>query len=379
MKSFFRNLFSVHYTATVSEIILENLPFKPSSREVIYASRSDDEVTDKFFRRRYKTFNKVFARYYQEFVYMPLLSEEIVADTEFWQYNFPQVCWAQQPQRPVLGNDYLLRFVKAESEQHVARGQFLLQYEGTSDYELPQGQYRFFCISIDTSECKLTTRYANYMMEQLRSYMVEQLRSRTKRYNDPNIKVVKYRLVPPTDADGNFSSDISKELRDIQKRIWRLEKGGVSRAFLREYLWPEPPLSHLVIDADYRIWLPDYQNMEIKMAPLAKSVFLLFLRHPEGILFKELADYQQELAQIYACIKEKKPLLYSPHLHLRIDEHIEALTDPFDNSINEKCARIKEAFIQNIANDMARHYYVDGKRGEPKRIILSPDKIVWKV
>jgi hypothetical protein len=39
--------------------------------------------------------------------------------------------------------------------------------------------------------------------------------------------------------------------------------------------------------------------MEIKMEPLTKAVYLLFLNHPEGILFKHLPDYRQELANIY--------------------------------------------------------------------------------
>ena len=44
-------------------------------------------------------------------------------------------------------------------------------------------------------------------------------------------------------------------------------------------------------------------NMEIKMEPLVKSVYLLFLKHPEGIMFKCLPEYREELAQIYNRIR----------------------------------------------------------------------------
>ena len=39
--------------------------------------------------------------------------------------------------------------------------------------------------------------------------------------------------------------------------------------------------------------------MEISMTALPKAVFLLFLAHPEGIIFKDLSDYREELASIY--------------------------------------------------------------------------------
>lgn len=41
-----------------------------------------------------------------------------------------------------------------------------------------------------------------------------------------------------------------------------------------------------------RILLPDYGDREIKMTPLAKAVYLLFLRHPMGIKFKCLPDHR---------------------------------------------------------------------------------------
>ncbi|GEM_PF-4651730 len=43
--------------------------------------------------------------------------------------------------------------------------------------------------------------------------------------------------------------------------------------------------------------------MEITMYPLPKAVYFLFLRHKEGILFKNLTDYTKELTEIYCSIK----------------------------------------------------------------------------
>ena len=57
-------------------------------------------------------------------------------------------------------------------------------------------------------------------------------------------------------------------------------------------------LSRLQITSDYRFILMDY-NKEIELQPVHKAVYLLFLAHPEGIEFKHLADYREELTKYY--------------------------------------------------------------------------------
>ena len=59
-------------------------------------------------------------------------------------------------------------------------------------------------------------------------------------------------------------------------------------------------------------------------------------------------------------------------------QSIQAVTNPMSNSINEKCAQIREAFIKHFDDRLARHYYISGKRGEPKRIALPPSLVVWE-
>lgn len=81
----------------------------------------------------------------------------------------------------------------------------------------------------------------------------------------------------------------------------------------------------MVITKDYRILLPDYNDMEIKIEPLVKAVFLLFLKHPEGILFKHLPNYREELTGIYAKLR---PLGMSE----KAIQSIEDVTNPLLNS-----------------------------------------------
>ena len=60
----------------------------------------------------------------------------------------------------------------------------------------------------------------------------------------------------------------------------------------------------------------------------------------------------------------------------RVLQSIEDVTNPLLNSINEKCARINGAF--QFDEKLARHYYIEGKRGEPKRIVLPRNLVVWE-
>ena len=145
----------------------------------------------------------------------------------------------------------------------------------------------------------------------------------------------------------------------------------ISQYILEQLIHPDDRLSRLVITKDYRLLLPDYNDMEIKMEPLVKAVYLLFLKHPEGIMFKYLPDYREELTEIYIKLK---PL----GLTDRAIHSIEDVTNPLLNSINEKCARIRGAFVGQFDDHLARHYYIDGMRGEAKKISLPRDLVVWE-
>ena len=160
-------------------------------------------------------------------------------------------------------------------------------------------------------------------------------------------------------------------MEEVRKRVQELRKRGLDELVLQSLLHPDDVVSTLHITKDYRIFLPEYQNMEIEMTPLPKAVFLLYLRHPEGIAFKQLADYYDELFAIYGRLSGRED-------KEQVQNSIRDIVDPTKNSINEKCARIREAFVRKFDERLARNYYITGKRAEPKRIILDRSLVVWK-
>ena len=109
-------------------------------------------------------------------------------------------------------------------------------------------------------------------------------------------------------------------------------------------------LSRLVITEDYRFILTDYNNKEVELQPVHKAVYLLFLAHPEGIEFKRLADYREELTRYYmatAKLMDKEKII----------EGVDHLVNPLDNAINEKCSRIKKVFL-DLMDEYTASYYI---------------------
>lgn len=171
-------------------------------------------------------------------------------------------------------------------------------------------------------------------------------------------------------ADAYFNHDTERMMSEIVERVKELRQRGITEAIISSLFKREISLSRLHITADFKIILPDYNNIEIHLTPLPKAVFFLFLRHPEGILFKNLPDYRDELLDIYSQLTGRK-------CDREIKQSIKDVTDPTKNSINEKCARIKEAFVSQFHDDVAKHYFVTGNRGEPKKITLPRDLVDW--
>ena len=156
----------------------------------------------------------------------------------------------------------------------------------------------------------------------------------------------------------------------IYEGIKQLHKLGIGSLVIRSIAGEKNLLSRIHIDDEYNITLPDYNNMVIEMAPMTKAIYLLFLRYDEGIMFKELPDYRNELTALYWDMIESDD-----------EENVKAtvarVTDPFSNAINEHCSRIKAAFTLKFENALASNYYIYGKRGEPKRISLPRELVEW--
>ena len=158
----------------------------------------------------------------------------------------------------------------------------------------------------------------------------------------------------------NNLEELASQLHDIVRKLRAAGRNDLILSALGSSMLDELKaeavrghLSRLVITSDYRFLLPDIGNVEVDLQPVHKAVYLLFLNHPEGIEFKHLSEYKDELRQWYRKTSKMMDLE-------KIEESVDHLTNPLDNAINEKCSRIKRAFLDVMDEYSASYYIISG-------------------
>lgn len=367
-----------HFSLKHKGVRLFHLPFEPNKNEVIYFGRKENEKREKFIEENYDLIERKFADKGFKFVYLPYLRTNKEDVVKFLYYKFPQGLdesvvddIADKVAKAHLSNDFLYRFMVMPMNRNLVEGGFAwLNFQGTTPTGVQTSVYDY--IAFDADEAMLQPEEVlDEICEALghgNSWQVGLYCTHEREDGDP--------------AEWYFDTDTRNLLEEVKEKVNKLRLMGVSEAVINEFLDPKPVLSRIVITHDFRIFLPDFKNKEICMEPLNKAVFILFLRHPEGIVFKDLPDYRRELGFIYQAIRKKNndvdERMAKKNDMPTLNVSIAMLTDPFNNSINEKCTRIKEAFLEQMHESVAEKYYVTGHRAEIKKIELPTDLIVWE-
>lgn len=128
--------------------------------------------------------------------------------------------------------------------------------------------------------------------------------------------------------------------------------------------------SKIHVDNNLQIWLPDYDNINFPFSALQKTLYFLFLRHPEGIALADMNTYRGELESIYNLVMPNRE---EELARVTLDR----LTDTYDNeSLRQQLSKIKRIVKAKITNDsIAEKYYITGQRGCPYSIHVGSDMI----
>lgn len=166
-------------------------------------------------------------------------------------------------------------------------------------------------------------------------------------------------------------ADLRQKISEMEAYIHqcevKLSKMGMKRQEIQDALTEDSPRWGLQITKRGKFFLmknAEVTEQEIRLSPLDKAVYLLFLRHEEGINFSFLPDYREELMEIYRSLMNYRTTA-------AMQKSINDVTDPTNNSINEKCARIRRAFVSALGEVKAGEFYIAGLRGEEKKIALD--------
>lgn len=338
---------------------------KLAPKELIYVASEEDRILTELFEKSPEVFEGWGQMIGYHVIYLPLLLKRL-KNAEVLQYRAPYLTNVEIASTN-LKNDFLLQYLNNPSDKmHIKHGLIRTEDIHRGDDGKDKAINRFYPLTSNSSE-----PIADQLHRIGKQISIEQQQHDRliESYDD-------WGDVVSGGADDGFNSQLAEEniddlIEEVKERILKLRQRGISQYILEQLIHPDDRLSKMVITKDYRIILPDYNNMEIKMEPLVKAVYLLFLAHPEGILFKRLPDYREELTRLYVKLRPTG-------LTDRVLRSIEDVTNPVLNSINEKCARIRGVFVGQFDDHMARHYYIDGSRGEPKKISLPRDLVIWE-
>ena len=173
--------------------------------------------------------------------------------------------------------------------------------------------------------------------------------------------------------------DETKELvKDIENRLAELKDNGQLLfliPILKEILNKQSEkvdfnsISKMEINYQNKIFLP-YFKKEVELSHLTKSVYFLFLKHPEGINLKELGNYKKELLTIYTSVSNQ---LDYDKMAKSIDDVINLET----KAIYTHLSRIKSAFYKIMDASFAKYYIVSGSGEDERMVIFNTKDIIW--
>lgn len=357
------------------------IPFVPKFNEIFYLENEYDEKANEFIRQNIDYIRQLFATRGLTFVYLPevkVSKERVRAMAEYYNPSGDNdYTAAEEPES--LRSDMLLDYMlKPENRKDIKNG--FAWFAGVSEHNGLRPKYIVNYITFVGAEA---LEHPKEVLAEILPELCENNIFGGGLFSTVTIDEEEQR----DDPDWNFGNDdllddnTKKELQEIKDKLDKVRLQGISEAIISRYTRPYPKLSRMVITSDFRIILPDYKNMEIKMEPLVKAVYIFFLRHPEGVMFKELPEHREELEYIYRAVKSKRNDIdrrvesgQSPV----ISPSVTALTDPTSNSINEKCTRIKEAFVSHFHEYTAINYFVSGGRFDKKIVRLPHKLITWE-
>ena len=377
-------------------------PFTFDRDTYLYLENAPNESVSLCVERNLDKINKVFSEYGFRFIYLPN-----------WKPDSSNIHLANIPKEREVQVKCFLDRINTVEYTHLLCKALHIDKE-----EINSGIFHFACYMYDDPLSRteiLQTKFTHFSMHDVTDYTIEAFCRKycdmivdgrnqpTGCYSAVKLKrrmshweVNETHGYPHENyADYTFPEDMKEIAENVKKEIEQLKEGGYFELLLHTLghetinelrnVKLNPSLSKIEITVDYKIMLSDY-GKEVKMTPLQRTLYIFYLRHPEGVAFKMLSAYYDELLAIYKVLSNREDLEKQQH-------SIRRLVDATDNAINEKCSRIKEAFLKVVDDFIAQNYYICLKKETykedstiytnllkritlPRELVLYPEEIL---
>lgn len=118
-----------------------------------------------------------------------------------------------------------------------------------------------------------------------------------------------------------------------------------------------------------KIKFTDIGNLELRLNPKEKALYLLYLDHPEGIMLNNIQDFRVEFEKYYFRFAVGD----NEEAKIRA---IDLLLNPLEGDRDTVISRINSRIRNTVGNELAEFYIIKGERGGAKKIKLDRELVI---
>ena len=129
----------------------------------------------------------------------------------------------------------------------------------------------------------------------------------------------------------------------------------------------------VLVNGDMKIVLPEYDEMEVKMPAMSRTLYILFMKlrkqGMDGIVLKNIDQYRDDIINIYNLVKPGAR-------ESRVAQSVDNLCDPLSDSLNQAISRVNRC-IKSVITDkkLVEQYMITGNKGKEYGIALDSELI----
>lgn len=360
------------------------------SKYVIYFEKEKNIYLNLYIRNNFELLRIQFATLGLKFIYLPFLTQSIADIDKVLEYYLPALDYIQIQEKLLQEYKEKIKGLKTkhgsdEISKITLKEEFLtesIDYNEILALVNYQGSINSGLLCFDPKTCVIgesnffrnseqSKDYASYFDDVI-SYL-KQLREDEKDFDD-----MPFSPPPVVDYTEQLDESAKEIISTIEAKLSELKDSGQLLfliPILKNLLEKQSQsiqldaISRLQVDSHNKIQLP-YFKKEVELSHLTKSIYFLFLKHPEGINLKELGNYQKELLSIYTSVSNQ--LDYDKML-----KSVEDVVNLETKAIYTHLSRIKSAFYKIMDESFAKYYIVSGNGEEDRKVLFDTTSIIW--
>ena len=148
-----------------------------------------------------------------------------------------------------------------------------------------------------------------------------------------------------------MDEDAASIVAQIRNLLGQLRIKGITDKEIDRILTQQQKPGRAYINSRGMLVLPDENGVQIKLTPMERTLYILFLRYPDGINADELWRYWDELCDIYGSqtVYDDKGL---------IEDAVEVICDEEKVTWYTNVSRIKRKITDKLGKRAAEQYII---------------------